>query len=138
MQGVYKMRTVKILKIESEYDSASEQIDMLLDAEPGTPEMEQLELLSFLVEKYENEHYPIDLPDPIDAIKFRMEQENLTKKDLVQYIGSQSKVSEVFNRKRTLSINMIRRLHKGLGISAEVLLNQPSESEAPKEIPLFA
>ncbi|MDA3799850.1 MAG: transcriptional regulator [Kiritimatiellae bacterium] len=118
------MEKIMILKTEADYDETLEQIEALLDAKPGTPEMDELELLSFLVEKYEDEHYHIDLPDPIDAIKFRMEQEGLTNKDLVQYIGSQSKVSEVLNRKRPLSINMIRNLNNGLGISAETLLQK--------------
>lgn len=115
----------KILKTEADYDEALEQIEALLDAQPGTPEMDQLELLSFLVGKYEDEHYPIDLPDPVDAIKFRMDQERLTRKDLIPYLGSQGKVSEVLNRKRPLSLTMIRKLHDGLGISAEVLLQKP-------------
>jgi HTH-type transcriptional regulator/antitoxin HigA len=115
----------KILKNEAEYDEALEQIDILLDAEPDTPEMDQLELLSFLVGKYEDEHYPIDLPTPIDAIRFRMDQQGLTRKDLIPYLGSQGKVSDVLNGKRSLSLNMIRKLHEGLGISAEVLLQKP-------------
>ena len=123
----------KILKNEAEYNSALEQVDTLLEAEPDTPEMDQLELLSFLVGKYEDEHYPVDLPTPIDAIRFRMDQQGLTRKDLVEYIGSQSKVSEVLSGKRSLSINMIRKLHEGLGISAEVLLQKPGAHIEPQK-----
>jgi len=123
----------KILKNETDYNSALTQIDLLLDAEPDTPEMDELELLSFLVEKYEDEHYSIDLPNPIDAIKFRMDQQDLTRKDLVPYLGSQSKVSEVLNGKRSLSLSMIRKLHEGLGISAEVLLQQPGANIEPQK-----
>ncbi len=123
----------KILKNETDYNSALAKIDLLLDAEPGTPEMDELELLSFLVEKYEDEHYHIDLPDPIDAIKFRMDQQGLTRKDLIPYLGSQSKVSEVLNGKRPLSLSMIRKLHKGLGISAEVLLQTPGAQIKPQK-----
>ena len=96
-----------------------------MDAAPGSPEEEELELFSVLVERYEDEHYPIDLPDPVEAIKFRMEQEELSRKDMRKYLGSQSKVSEILNRKRTLSLSMIRALHDGLGIPAEVLLKEP-------------
>jgi len=123
----------KILKNEADYNSALAQIDLLIDAEPDTPEMDQLELLSFLVGKYEDEHYTVDLPTPIDAIKFRMDQQGLTRKDLVQYLGSQGKVSEVLNGKRPLSINMIRKLHDGLGISAEVLLQKPGAHIEPQK-----
>jgi len=107
----------KILKTEAEYEAALERTAALMDASPGSPEEEELELLAFLVETYEQEHYPIDLPDPIEAIKFRMEQAGLTRKDMIPYLGSQSKVSEVLNRKRPLSLSMIRALHDGLGLS---------------------
>jgi len=112
----------KVIKNEEEYNMALNQIEELMDASPGSPEEEELELFSIIVEKHEDEHYPIDLPDPIEAIKFRMEQETLTRKDLAKYIGSLSKVSEVLNHKRPLSLSMIRSLHERLGIPAEVLL----------------
>lgn len=115
----------KVIKTEADYEAALAYVETLMDAEPGSPQEEELELFSFLIEKYEDEHYPIDLPDPVEAIKFRMEQEGLTRKDLVKYIGSQSKVSEVLNYKRPLSLTMIRALHEGLGIPAEVLLQSP-------------
>ena len=119
------MMNAKILKTDLEYQQALARLSALMDAEYGSPEGEELELLSFLLEKYEKEHFPIDLPDPIEAIKFRMEQQGLTRKDLEAYIGTQSKVSEVLNRKRPLSLAMIRALHDGLGIPAEVLLQEP-------------
>jgi len=98
-----------------------------LDPVPGSEEHDQLELLTLLISVYEKEHYPIGLPDPIEAIKFRMEQQNLSKKDLIPFLGSRSKVSEVLSGKRPLSLTMIRALHNGLRIPAEVLL-QKSEA----------
>ncbi len=112
---------IKIINTENEYEKVLERIDELMDAIPGTSQSEELELLSFLVEKYEEEHYPIDPPDP-DAIKFRMDQQGLTAKDMIKYLGSQSKVSEVLNRKRPLSLTMIRNLHAGLGIPLDILV----------------
>lgn len=131
----------KIIRTEKNYRDALERLGVLMDAAPGSSEEEELELLSILVEKYEEEHFPIDLPDPVEAIKFRMEQQGLTRKDLIQYIGSQSKVSEVLNRKKPLSLTMIRALHAGLGIPAEVLLKEPGKQLAerrydPEDYPL--
>jgi len=117
----------KVLKTQKEYEEALAHLETLMDAEPGTPEEDELELFALLIEEYEDEHFPIGLPDPIEAIKFRMEQEDLTRKDLIPYIGSASKVSEVLNRKRPLSLNMIRKLHDGLGIPAEVLMQEPGK-----------
>ncbi len=97
-------------------------IDSLIDCAEGTPEAEVLELVSILVADYEAKHYPIEAPDPIDAIKLKMEEEGLKAKDMVSYFGSASRVSEVLNRKRSLSLDMIKKIHKGLGISAETLL----------------
>src|SRR6266498_3773239 len=116
----------KIIKNENEYREAVARLESLMEAAPGSPEEEELELLAFLIENYEKEQYPINLPDPIEAIKFRMEQQGLTRRDLEKYIGSQSKVSEVLNRKRPLSLAMIRALHEGLGISTEVLVQKPA------------
>ncbi len=121
---------IKVIKNEKEYQEALSEIEQLMDAAPGSSEEERLEVLSILVEKYEKENYPIDLPDPIEAIKFRMEQEGLSHKDMQKYLGSQSKVSEVLNYKRPLSLPMIRSLNEGLGIPAEVLLH-----ETGKQIP---
>ncbi|RLE45775.1 hypothetical protein DRJ25_05175 [Candidatus Woesearchaeota archaeon] len=117
----------KILKSEAEYEAALAHVEMLMDAEPGSPEEAELELFAMLIEQYEEAHYPIALPDPVEAIKFRMEQEGLTRKDMRKYLGSQSKVSEILNRKRSLSLAMMRSLHAGLGIPAEVLLQDPGQ-----------
>ena len=118
----------KVIKTDAEYEAALARLDELLDAEPGTPEGDEFELWVTLVEAYEDSQFPIELPDPISAIRFRMEQAGLRQVDLVQYIGSRSRVSEVLNGKRKLSLSMIRRLHKGLGIPAEVLLHQTGAS----------
>ena len=118
------MMKVKMIRNEKDYKQALAQIELLMDATPDSPEEEELDLLAFLIEKYEEEHFPIELPDPVDAIKFRMEQLGLIRKDLIPYLGSQSKVSEVLNRKRPLSLSMMRALHDGLGIPAEVLLQE--------------
>jgi len=114
----------KLIKNEDEYKNALEHIEILMDAEPGSTEEGELDLFAHLVELYEAEHYAIELPDPIEAIKFRMDQAGLTRKDMRQYLGSQSKVSEVLNYKRPLSLKMIRALHKDLGIPADVLLQE--------------
>ena len=113
-----------IIKTEDQYEQALARIETLMLSDPGvdTDEGRDLDLLAMLIENYENEVYPMDLPSPIEAIKFRMEQEGLKQKDLKPYIGSLSKISEVLNGKRSLSLTMIRKLHAGLGISAEVLL----------------
>lgn len=112
----------KVIKTQADYQAALDYIETLMDAQPGTRQAEELELFAVLVESYEREHFPIGLPDPVEAIKFRMEQQGLTRKDLERFIGSQSKVSEVLNRKRSLSVAMIRALHTGIDIPAEVLL----------------
>ena len=115
----------KIIKTEAEHLAALAYLETLMDAAPGSPEEEELELFSVLIEEYEEANFPINLPDPISAIKFRMEQQGLTRQDLIPYIGSQSKVSETLNGKRPLSLSMIRALHEGLNIPAEVLLKEP-------------
>ncbi len=116
----------KVIKTEEDYESALTRINELMDADPGTDAFDELELLAMLVDTYENTVHPIDLPDPIEAIRFRMDQTGLKQKDLVPFIGSRSKVSEVFSGKRTLSLSMIRNLHRELGIPAEVLLQDPN------------
>lgn len=115
----------RLIKNEEDYDMALSRIEKLMDAKPGTAEMDELELLTALVEMYEERHFPISPPNPIDAIKFRMEQLQLGQKDMVPFIGTKSKVSEVLNGKRPLTLSMMRSLNKGLGISAEVLLKEP-------------
>ena len=119
----------KVIKTELEYQQALARLEEIIDAEPDTPEMEELELLALLVDTYENAVYPVDLPDPIEAIKFRMEQQGLTRKDMQAYLGSPSRVSEVLNGKRPLSKEMMRRLHSELGIPADVLLQEPGRSD---------
>jgi HTH-type transcriptional regulator/antitoxin HigA len=119
----------KIVKTEAEYDAALKRIEVLMDAEPGSPEEEELELIGLLVEHYEKEHYPIGSPTPLEAIEFFMDQNNLTKADMVKYLGSPSKVSEVLSGKRALSKTMIRKLVEGLGIPAEILLEVGTPSK---------
>jgi len=114
----------KVIKNENDYEMALAHLETLMDAKPGSPQEEEAELFAVLIEEYEREHFPIGLPDPIEAIQFRMEQQGLTRKDLEKYIGGPSKVSEVLNRKRPLSLAMIRALHQGLDIPAEVLLQE--------------
>jgi HTH-type transcriptional regulator/antitoxin HigA len=123
----------RLIKNEKDYDTALSRIDQLMDAKSGTAEMDELELLTALVEMYEELHFPISPPDPIDAIKFRMEQIGLVQKDMVPYIGTKSKVSEVLNGKRPLTLSMMRSLNKNLGISAEVLLKEPG-ADFPDQI----
>ena len=117
---------IKVIKTESDYDAALADIEVLIDRDPdrGTAEADELEVLSLLVEDYESRNFPSSLPDPIDAIKFRMEQQKLTQRDLIPFIGSRSKVSEVLSGKRTLTLSMIRSLHSNLGILAKVLLQE--------------
>jgi len=112
---------IKPIKSEQDYANTLVQIESLMRAKPNTPQMDELEILTTLVEAYEEQHYKMDAPDPIEAIKFRMEQEGLKQKDLVSIVGSKSRVSEVLNRKRKLTIEMIRKLHKQLHIPIESL-----------------
>jgi len=113
---------IKPIRTEREYEAALKEIERLFDADPGTPDGDLLDILVTLVEVYEDEHYPIPLPDPIEAIYFYMESRELTRVDLEPYIGSRARVSEVLNRKRHLTLSMIQRLHTGLGIPAEILV----------------
>lgn len=113
---------VKVIRTESDYTQAMARVDELLDAPVGSPEAEELEVLSLLLADYEERTFPMDFPDPVAAIRFRMEQQGLNQGDLVPYLGSPSRVSEVLNGQRRLSLNMIRRLVDGLGIPAEVLI----------------
>ncbi|WP_434636180.1 DNA-binding protein [Sulfurimonas sp. NW7] len=112
---------IKPIKNEQNYNDTLQKIEALMGATPNTPEMDELEVLTTLVEAYEEQHYKIDAPDPIEAIKFRMEQEGLKQKDLVSIVGSKSRVSEILNKKRKLTIEMIRNLHKQLHIPVESL-----------------
>jgi HTH-type transcriptional regulator/antitoxin HigA len=112
----------RVLKTRSDYESALVRAEALMDARAGTSRGEELELWACLIELYEKEHYPIDPPNPIDAILFRMEQQGLDAKDLVPILGSRSRVSEILSGKRSLSLRMIRALNTRLGISAEILV----------------
>jgi HTH-type transcriptional regulator/antitoxin HigA len=113
---------IKPIKTESDYNEALAEIERLMGAELNTSEGDKLDVLTTLVEAYEEKHYPIDPPDPIEAIIHQMESQGITRKDLERYLGNRARVSEILNRKRSLSINMIRNLEEGLGISAEILI----------------
>jgi HTH-type transcriptional regulator / antitoxin HigA len=113
---------IRPIKTEQDYNTSIRRIEVLWGAKKDTPQGDELDLLVTLVESYEMKHYPIAPPDPVDAIKFRMEQMNMTKADMVQFIGSQSRVSEILNGRRKLTLGMIKSLYKGLKIPAEVLL----------------
>lgn len=119
---------LKIIKTEEDYDKAIERLELIFDAEPGTQEGDEMELLSLLITKYEDEHYPIPKPDPIVAIEFIMEQTNMKPKDLVGIIGDKASVSKILNRKRKLSLEMIRKLNEILKIPFETLLKDYSLS----------
>lgn len=120
---------VKPIRSEADYEAAITEVGRLWGARSGTPKGDRLDVLATLIDAYEAEHYPIDPPDPIEAIKFRMEQQGLTRRDLEEIIGSRTRIAEVLNRKRSLSIAMIRRLNEQLGISAEVLI-RPTRKKA--------
>ena len=122
----------KIIKSEEEYAAALEEVARVMSADPDTPDGDALELWSMLVSDYEERVHPVPLPDPISAIRFRMEQNGLNQADLVPYFGSKSKVSEVLRGLRPLSLGMIRKLHEGLGIPAEVLLQEPGGTLSEK------
>ena len=109
---------------ENDYKKALERVELFMDAKPGTKAFDELDILSTLIESYEAKHYAIDTPDPIEAIKFRMEQGGLIQKDLVAILGNKSRVSEVLNKKRKLTIDMIRNLHESLNIPFENLLEE--------------
>lgn len=117
---------VKPIRTKADYEKALSEIERLWGAKGGTREGDRLDVLATLIDAYEFEHYPMDPPDPVEAIKFRMEQQGLSRKDLEPLIGTRTRVAEVLNCKRNLSIGMIRRLHRHLGISAEVLI-RPSQ-----------
>jgi HTH-type transcriptional regulator/antitoxin HigA len=120
---------VKPIRTEADYEDALSEIERLWGAKPTTPEGDRLDVLATLADAYESERDPMDPPDPIEAIKFRMEQEGLTRRDLESIIGSRTRIAEVLNRKRGLSIAMIRRLNARLGISADILI-KPSRKKA--------
>ena len=113
---------IKVIKNEEDYQKALERLEVIFDTPIDSPEGDEAEILSILIEKYEDEHYPIGPPDPIEAIKFRMEQMDMNKSDLAKIIGYKSRVSEIFSRKRKLTLQMIRKLHDTLKIPYESLI----------------
>ena len=113
---------IKAIKTEQDYDQALERLEIIFHAEIDTPEGDEAEILSILIEKYEDKHYPIGMPDPIEAIKFRMEQLGMKQKDLAEVVGFSSRVSEILNKKRKLTLSMIRKLSSTLNIPTEVLV----------------
>lgn len=123
MKPIEQIRSeLRPIHSEATYREYLEIIDELVDCEENSREEELLELVSILVENYEATQYPVEAPDPLEAIKIKMEEQGLKRKDMIDYFGSASRVSEVLNRKRPLTLEMIRKIHKGLGISAETLL----------------
>jgi len=113
----------KLIKSEAAYQQALDRLEEVFDAASGTPESDEADVLALIIEAYEKEHYPIEAPDPIEAIKIRMEEMNLRQKDLVGLIGGKSRVSEILNRKKKLTIDMARILAGHLNLSAEILIN---------------
>jgi HTH-type transcriptional regulator/antitoxin HigA len=113
---------LKPIKTKKDYQQALDRLEIIFDAKKGTKEGDELEILGILIDQYENEHFPIDLPDPIEAIKFRMEQLGYTQTDLAKVVGLKSRASEILSKKRKLSLDMIRQLHKKLNIPTDVLI----------------
>lgn len=122
---------IKPIRTEADYEAALKEIERLFGAEPSTPEGDRLDVLTTLVEAYEDRHYAIPLPDPVEAILYWMESRGLSRRDMEPFIGSRARVSEILNRKRPLTMRMVRKLHAGLGIPAEVLI-QPYETQTGK------
>ena len=121
---------IKPIKTKADYRAALKEIETLMAARAGSREGERLDVMVTLVEAYEKKHHPLDLPDPVEAIKFHMEQMALAPKDLVPMIGQINRVYEILNRKRPLTLQMIRRLHQKLGIPAESLIKDPDQRHA--------
>ena len=113
---------IKPIKTEQDYNQALERLEIIFDAKKGTKDGDELEMLGILIEKYEDDYFPIDFPDPIEAIKFRMEQMDYSQNDLAKVIGLKSRASEILNKKRKLSLEMIRNLHTIMKIPTEVLI----------------
>jgi HTH-type transcriptional regulator/antitoxin HigA len=121
---------IKPIRTKADYRAALKEIESLMSARAGSREGERLDVMVTLVEAYEKKHYPLDLPDPVEAIKFRMEQMALAPKDLVPMIGQLNRVYEILNRKRPLTLQMIRRLHRKMDIPAESLIKEPDQRRA--------
>lgn len=125
---------IRPIRTERDYEDTLARVEQIFDAEPDTPEGDELEILSSLVQTYENNNYPIDMPDPIEAIKIRMEDLGLSRKDLEDAIGSKGRISEILNRKRPLTLPMVQRLSEKLGLPTEVLAQRyPLASTAQKK-----
>jgi HTH-type transcriptional regulator / antitoxin HigA len=125
-----KRNEIKPIRTKKDYEVALAEVERLWGAKLGTSDGDRLDVLATLIEAYESTHYPMDPPDPVEAIKFRMEQQGLSRKDMESLIGTRTRVAEILNRRRNLSISMIRRLHKELGISAEVLIRPSRRAKA--------
>jgi len=125
-----KKGEIKPIRTNKDYEGALTEVERLWGAKLGTPNGDRLDVLATLIEAYEAAHHPMDPPDPVEAIKFRMEQQGLSRKDLESLIGTRTRVAEILNRRRNLSIAMIRRLHKELGISAEILIRPSRKADA--------
>lgn len=125
---------IKVIHNDEAHEAAVSDLERLMDTDPqsGTEAFEQMELLALVIKDYENRRYRLDSPDPIDAIKFRLEQQGLTRKDLEPMLGSRARVSEVLNRRRPLSISMVRNLHDALEIPAEILIHEPKRARKPR------
>jgi len=115
--------TLKLIKTDVEYHEALNRLEEIFDAKIGTPESDEADILGLLIDEYEKKHYPIDAPDPIEAIKIRMEEMDLKQKDLIGVIGGKSRVSEILNRKKKLTVDMVRSLALRLNLSAQILIN---------------
>ena len=116
---------IKPIKTNTDYEAALKEVETLMSADPDTPEGEKLDVMATLIEAYEAKHFPMDLPDPVEAIKFEMDRNGLTVKDLEPMIGKSNRVYEILNHKRSLTLKMIWKLHEGLGIPAESLIKPP-------------
>ena len=116
------MTSIKPIKTKRDYQAALSRLEVIFDSKPGTSEGDELEILGMLIDKYENEHFPVGFPDPVEAIKFRMEQMGYNQSDLAKVIGLKSRASEILNKKRKLTLEMIRQLHQRFGIPTDVLI----------------
>ncbi len=121
---------IKPIRTEADYETALAEVERLWGSRSGTPKGDRLDVLATLIAAYEDRHFPFTTPDPVEAIRFRMEQQGLTRKDLETIIGTRTRIAEVLSRKRGLSITMIRRLHERLGIPAEVLIKPSRRGQA--------
>ena len=118
------------IKTEADYEAALQRVDALMQAQPNTPDGDDLDILTTLISVYEEQHYPIMPPDPVEALLYWMETRDLTRRDLEPLLGSRARVAEILNRRRTLTLEMIRRLHSALGIPAEILIQPYTTSKA--------